>query len=1406
MSYINLASKSQYTKSQIDAMIMNINRTLQGLTNTDANFTSLFSSYVKTTDLNTLMLQWYPSVIYSKSQIDTKVASITTQISSCATKSELSNEVQRSDDKYLSKVDAAQTYITTTDANSTYMPRQIISDNYVSNYDLRANYYDIKYVENMLATKQEISAVSSASLNLETTFIRSTDAFSFFQSKEDMVYYATVASLSDVVRTATLGTYYQKADVDLLIAGITIIDSYTKGESDGKYLTMSNLSTYYDQSQIDAKIATINATLLTHNNNFSNYVLTNDLTSGYYTKNDADLRYLSITKATDDYALKSSLNSYALSTALNDYYTKQETDARIPVPIDAYTKTQSDDQFVVKNTLLSYYNQEQIDTKFNAYVLGTDLSITLNGYVPLTSGKIDKSYLPYSDLLEYKGMWNHTMTLTNGTGTTGQVYISSETTIYNFGAGNKQIYINDWIVYDGTKWDVNTGNDQVSSFNSRTGAIVPLVGDYSSFYADKSDYETYKSSSTSLISNVWSFVTPSSVISTGNGQGLTGLKLDSYYYTQSQINTKVSGLQTSINDCISRLSDSNILLLSYDVSVTNVMLGNSANNLINKRYADATYLSQGSQSLISYLATITDANIDASDYNLINKHYAYSKFVPLTGYTSIGQLRYASSVTNSIIGANALNIPSVDYCNTVYAKITDLSSYALSSTLTSSYSTNTTLATTYKSISSFNTDIASYANKGTINNFSQPQYFDNNLYTSVIYGKTGTTNRLHINAQSEAIYLLASNVIVGTAWANSGNLTVENSLSVTNVISLSGTPILDQHVPNITYLKNNYSTSATIGSTYKTISSFNTEIALYKTISSFNTDIAGYASKSVSNIFQGNNTFNNAVIMNGPLTVNANSIMSATASNSGLAITSQWSSYTETSLNGAEISNDVDTMKCLMLVGNRTADGINRVVSVWDILNVYGSCFVSGIVSCATVPTLSSHLVNLSYLQTNYAGLSTANIFSNLNTFSNSSNSTQDVLALRNHATTGSLDAIAIKSMYNESGKSNISWYRYNTNFTTTPVQFMKWTVQFNGASNQRNYLTLRSMNPWLEYDIMTIEHHATTQILHLNFTTSINLNGPTNISGILTAASDTYLNKTATNGGIKFSNTYSDYPTSSGTLYGSEISNNITAPNQALMIVGNKSAGGSRIVKVWDVLKAMGDFTVAGSSTLSGALTVTGNISNGNSGYQTTGAVVANGLFSNTYVKASTYLISNGGTVANEARLYGRFDTQLLCRWWSYPTGLVNAPPTSTAMFDRLQYESATTAIFSSQYVDIPRPVSGTGTNLFFAEFQGYINIDVTTDTTYYFSLSADNGGDIFIDGYLVASLYGSNALYSSSAPDPNATVNPITLNGGMHRILVRYYKHTTGTQGLFVFWKTTGSYAWLNTTMYHHKKIDAL
>jgi hypothetical protein len=102
--------------------------------------------------------------------------------------------------------------------------------------------------------------------------------------------------------------------------------------------------------------------------------------------------------------------------------------------------------------------------------LGTALGIaTLDA-----GGKIPAAQLPNS-VMDYLGTWaasTNTPTLADGTGSAGDVYISSDAGTVNFGSGNITFAAGDWVVYSGAVWEKSVNSNAVASVNGSTGAVT----------------------------------------------------------------------------------------------------------------------------------------------------------------------------------------------------------------------------------------------------------------------------------------------------------------------------------------------------------------------------------------------------------------------------------------------------------------------------------------------------------------------------------------------------------------------------------------------------------------------------------------------------------------------------------------------------------------------------------------------------------------------------------------------------------------------------------------------------------------------------------------------------------------------------------------------------------------------
>ncbi|HLP53875.1 MAG TPA: hypothetical protein VK151_02560 [Fluviicola sp.] len=106
------------------------------------------------------------------------------------------------------------------------------------------------------------------------------------------------------------------------------------------------------------------------------------------------------------------------------------------------------------------------------------------GYAGLDgSGKVPTSQLPASVLgaASYQGAWNGTgaipSTGTAEAGNKGWYYVVSTNNTTNVD-GINDWKIGDWIISNGTAWQKVDNTDAISSWNGRTGAVIPMTNDY----------------------------------------------------------------------------------------------------------------------------------------------------------------------------------------------------------------------------------------------------------------------------------------------------------------------------------------------------------------------------------------------------------------------------------------------------------------------------------------------------------------------------------------------------------------------------------------------------------------------------------------------------------------------------------------------------------------------------------------------------------------------------------------------------------------------------------------------------------------------------------------------------------------------------------------------------------------
>ncbi len=156
----------------------------------------------------------------------------------------------------------------------------------------------------------------------------------------------------------------------------------------------------------------------------------------------------------------------AVVPATNDYTWAQVNKATSNIA-DITTKSHTSLTDIGTNTHV------QIDTFIASKGASLGLA-TLDG-----GGKVPASELP-ATLLVYLGTWNastNTPTLSDATGTGGDVYIVTVAGTQNLGSGAQTFAIGDWVMHNGSIWEKSINSNAVASVNGYTGVVVLAKSD-----------------------------------------------------------------------------------------------------------------------------------------------------------------------------------------------------------------------------------------------------------------------------------------------------------------------------------------------------------------------------------------------------------------------------------------------------------------------------------------------------------------------------------------------------------------------------------------------------------------------------------------------------------------------------------------------------------------------------------------------------------------------------------------------------------------------------------------------------------------------------------------------------------------------------------------------------------------
>jgi hypothetical protein len=143
--------------------------------------------------------------------------------------------------------------------------------------------------------------------------------------------------------------------------------------------------------------------------------------------------------------------------------------------------------------------------------------------------------------------------------------------------------------------------------------------------------------------------------------------------------------------------------------------------------------------------------------------------------------------------------------------------------------------------------------------------------------------------------------------------------------------------------------------------------------------ISNEAIADIANVYNSNNMqVTNMTATNNVQGANVTATGTASCDNALMAnmkVTKGWSGYTDSNVQNAEISNDTNQFKQLMIVGNKSADSATRVVGVWDKLLVHSDLAVDNSITankldvplvCVNKTTPPQQLSDTDYLDRQY--------------------------------------------------------------------------------------------------------------------------------------------------------------------------------------------------------------------------------------------------------------------------------------------------------------------------------------------------------------------------------------------------------------------------------------------------------
>ncbi len=289
-----------------------------------------------------------------------------------------------------------------------------------------------------------------------------------------------------------------------------------------------------------------------------------------------------------------------------------------------------------------------------------------------------------------------------------------------------------------------------------------------------------------------------------------------------------------------------------------------------------------------------------------------------------------------------------------------------------------------------------------------------------------------------------------------------------------------------------------------------------------------------------------------------------------LRITSLWSSFTDAKPNAAEISNDTNNYKALMIVGNRSGGTVRRI-AMWDRVDVIGRLVVGpgGDAGLTVNGPIDGSLIKCSDLQTATLGVA-------------------GVASLGQAKVAGGLtvnDVIVAPA-------------GLRIGVTASPMQPFNRVQLQNGALHMDGNPVYLRADVRDQYDLLRWNPNG--DLVELGGFQGVNLGFTRNAANVVApaltvreGAIDVGLNGNP----LRLSTNWQNTP-AIGTNY-AEISND-NGTYKTLMIIGNRSNdGNTRRVSVWDRLEVNGELAVSGGLRVADRLHVqNGRVTVGSAAY----------------------------------------------------------------------------------------------------------------------------------------------------------------------------------------------------------------